>query len=130
MGSGEKAADLSEEIVDALEAINGDQPGCRRVHAKGIVCEGSFLPTIEASGLCKARHFQAPTPALARLSNASGNPRTSDAHPLAGRGLAVKLRPHAGEETDIVSVPLPVFMVRTAEDFLAFTRARVRNAEP
>jgi catalase len=129
VGSGEKAADLSEEIVDALEAINGDHPGCRRVHAKGIFCEGSFLPTIEASELCKARHFQAPTPALVRLSNASGNPATSDAHPLAGRGMAVKLRPQAGEETDIVSVPLPVFMVRTAEDFLAFTRAREPDPE-
>lgn len=129
MSPGEQAADLFEEIVDVLEAINGTHPGFRRIHAKGTVCEGSFLPTIEASSLCRARHFQQPAPATVRLSNASGNPHTSDANPLAGRGMAVKLRPPGGEETDIVSVPLPVFMVRTPEDFLAFTRARIPDPE-
>lgn len=129
MSAGETSTDLSERIVDALEAINGSHPGCRRVHAKGTVCAGSFLPTIEAASLCRARHFQAPAPATVRFSNASGNPHTSDAHPLAGRGMAVKLRPPGGEETDIVSVPLPVFMVRTPEDFLAFTQARIPDPE-
>jgi catalase len=116
---------LAEEIVDALNAINGSHPGCRAVHAKGTVCSGTFTATPEAAELSQAAHLQGdPLRVTVRLSNASGNPHTSDANPIAGRGMAVKFHLPDGEATDIVSVPLAVFLVRTPEDFLAFTRAR------
>ncbi len=121
---------ISERIVDTFEKINGEHPGRRRVHAKGTVCEGSFTSTPEAAALSDAAHLQANTvPASVRLSNASGNPHASDANPIAGRGMAVKFLLAGGESTDIVSVPLPVFMVRTAEDFLGFTEARIPDPE-
>jgi catalase len=121
---------LAEEIVDALNAINGSHPGCRAVHAKGTVCSGTFTATPEAAGLSRAAHLQGdPVTATVRFSNASGNPHTSDANPIAGRGMSVKFHLPDGEATDIVSVPLAVFMVRTPEDFLAFTRARVPDPE-
>ena len=41
---------LWEEIVDALQAVNGGpHPGFRAVHAKGTVCKGTFTPTAEAA---------------------------------------------------------------------------------
>jgi catalase len=121
---------LAEEIVDSLNEINGSHPGCRAVHAKGTVCAGGFTATPEAAKLSRAAHLQGdPVKATGRLSNASGNPHTSDANPIAGRGMAVKFHLPDGEATDIVSVPLPVFMVRTPEDFLAFTRARVPDPD-
>jgi catalase len=130
VASEEKTVTLYEEIVDALNAINGVHDGCRAVHAKGTVCEGAFTATPEAKGLSRAAHLRGePVRATVRLSNASGNPHTSDAHPIAGRGMAVKFHLPEGEATDIVSVPLEVFMVRTAEDFLTFTRARVPDPE-
>ena len=49
---------LWEEIVDAINAINGSHPGHRAVHAKGIVCEGTFTPTPEAAKLSRAAHFR------------------------------------------------------------------------
>ena len=128
----EKASskDLAVEIVDALNAINGSHPGFRAVHAKGTVCSGSFTATAEAAKLSRAAHLQGePVSATVRFSNASGNPKTSDANPIAGRGMGVKFHLPDGEGTDIVSVPLAVFMVRTPEDFLAFTRARVPDPE-
>jgi len=117
--------------VDTLNAASGGPyPGHRAVHAKGTVCKGTFTPTPEASKLSRAAHFQGdPVEVTVRFSNASGDPNTSDAHPIAGRGMAVKFHLPDGSETDIVSVPLVVFMVRTAEDFLAFTRARVPDPE-
>jgi catalase len=120
---------LWEQIVDAINAINGSHPGFRAVHAKGVVCEGTFTPTPEAAGLSRAAHFAEPVKATVRLSNASGNPKTSDANPLAGRGLAVKFHLPDGDATDQATVPLPVFMVRDAEDFLAFTQARIPDPE-
>jgi catalase len=129
-GEKETATSLYEEIVDALNAINGVHAACRAVHAKGTVCRGTFTPTSEAGRLSRAPHFQGdPVEATVRFSNASGNPRTSDANPITGRGMAVKFHLPGGEATDIVSVPLVVFMVSTPEDFLAFTRARVPNPE-
>jgi catalase len=120
-----------EEIVDALEAVNGGpHPGFRVVHAKGTVCKGTFTPTPEAKGLSRAAHLQdEPVEATVRFSNASGNPQTSDANPIAGRGMAVKFHLPGGEATDIVSVPLVVFLARTPEDFLELTRARIPDRE-
>ncbi len=131
MASDQQAtASLWEEIVDALNAINGSHPGFRAVHAKGTVCEGTFAATPDAKRLSRAAHLQGePVRTTVRFSNASGNPKTSDANPIAGRGMAVKFHLADGEATDIVSVPLEVFMVRTPEDFLAFTQARVPDPE-
>jgi catalase len=120
-----------EEIVDTLEVVNGGpHPGFRAVHAKGTVCRGRFTPTKEASGLSKAGHLQGePVETTIRFSNASGHPRTPDADPIAGRGMAVKFHLPDGTETDIVAVPLVVFLARTPEDFLEFTRARIPDPE-
>jgi catalase len=131
MGPSEKTkSTLWEEIVDSLEVINGSHPGYRRVHAKGTFCGGSFTANPEAARLSRAAHLQGePVKTTVRFSNASGNPNTSDANPIAGRGMAVKFHLPDEEATDIVSVPVPVWMVRTPEDFLAFTRARAPDPD-
>jgi catalase len=123
-------ATLWTEIVDALNAVNGRHPGHRAVHAKGTVCTGTFTPTAEASKLSRAAHLQGePVKATIRFSNASGDPNTSDANPIAGRGMAVKFHLPDGEATDIVAVPLVVFLARNPEDFLELTRARIPDPE-
>lgn len=124
-------ATLWEEIVDALQEVNGGaHAGHRAVHAKGTVCTGTFTPTPEASRFSRAAHLQSdPVEATVRFSNASGNPHTSDANPIAGRGMAVKFHVPDGESTDIVAVPLVVFLARTPEDFLTLTRARLPDPE-
>ena len=117
--------------MEALEAVNGGpHPGFRSVHAKGTICEGTFTATPEAKQLSRAAHLQGdPIETTVRFSNASGHPRTPDADPLAGRGMAVKFHLPGGEATDIVSVPLVVFLARTPEDFLEMTRARMPDPE-
>jgi catalase len=124
-------ATMWEEIVDALEAVNGGpHPGFRAVHAKGTICGGTFTATPEAKQLSRATHLQGePVETTVRFSNASGHPHTPDADPLAGRGMAVKFHLADGETTDIVSVPLVVFFARNPEDFLEMTRARIPDPE-
>lgn len=130
MADGETTTSLWEEIVDALNAVNGSHAGHRAVHAKGMVCEGTFAASPEAAGLSRAAHLQGDElRAIVRFSNASGNPRTSDANPIAGRGIGVKLQLPDGEAVDMAAVPLPVFMVSTPEDFLEFTRARIPDPD-
>jgi catalase len=120
----------SEEIVDAMNAINGSHAGHRAVHAKGIVCEGTFTATPEAAKLSRAAHLQGdPVDCTVRFSNASGNPKTSDANPIAGRGIGIKFHLPDGDAVDMAAVPLPIFMVRNADDFLGFTSARIPDPE-
>jgi catalase len=127
----EGTASIYEEIVDALQAVNGGpHPGFRAVHAKGTVCSGTFTATPEAAKLSRGAHLQGdPVETTVRFSNASGHPNTSDVNPIAGRGMAVKFHLPDGEATDIVSVPLVVFLARTPEDFLEMTRARIPDPE-
>jgi catalase len=45
---------LYEHLVDALHALFGVHPGYRAVHAKGIVCEGTFSPAATAASVNRA----------------------------------------------------------------------------
>jgi catalase len=117
------------EIVDALNAIYGEHPGYRAVHAKGILCAATFTATSEASRLTKATHMQGePTRAHVRFSNAGGDPGARDGT-RDGRGMAVKFYLTDGRTTDISAVTIPIFAVRTPEDFLELTLARKPDPE-
>ena len=120
---------VPEQIVDAIHDINGRHEGTRAVHAKGVVCAGTFTAAPEAAPLTKAAHMQGnPVPATVRFSNGGGDPGTKDSA-KDGRGLAVKLYLEDGSRTDLVAITLPQFFVRTADDFLEFTRARKPDPE-
>lgn len=120
---------LWEEIVDAMHEISGVHPGFRAAHARGLVFRGSFEPTPGAAQLCRAPHFQQPVETTVRLSNGSGDPTAKDADRRDGRGLAVKFHLPDGTATDVVSVSIPVFMVKDPQSFLGFLRARVPHPD-
>lgn len=122
-------ASLPEQIVDAIHDINGRHEGTRAVHARGVLCAGSFEATPDAARLTRAAHMQGePVRATIRFSNGSGDPAAPD-RAKDGRGLAVKLYLGDGSRTDLVALTLPRFFVRTPEDFLEFTRARRPDPE-
>src|SRR5271157_672993 len=90
----EKAKDISEQIVDTMNAIFGKHPGYRAAPAKGIVCEGEFTPAPTAAGLSRAPHLQAqgkPVRVTVRFSDSTGIPTVPDGAPGANpHGLAVR----------------------------------------
>ncbi len=115
--------DIAEQIIDFVNATYGSHPGHRAVHAKGVLCAASFVPTPMAADLCRAAHFRGPpVRAHVRFSNASGDPSVNDAV-TGGRGMAVKFYVD-GSTTDILGSTSPAFVARTPEDFLAFNEAR------
>jgi catalase len=123
------APTLPEQIVDSLNDINGSHAGTRAVHAKGVLCAAAFQAAPDAARLTRAAHMQGgPVRATVRFSNGGGNPQAPDSA-KDGRGLAVKLYLEDGSRTDLVAITLPQFFVRTAEDFLEFTRARKPDPE-
>src|SRR3954464_7213626 len=116
--------DLSEQLVDALNAVSGMHAGFRAAHARGVVTSGTFRATAEAARYTRAPHLQGnEIPVVARFSNGSGDPTAAD-HTRDGRGLAIKLRLPDGSSTDMVGLTMPMFFVRTPEDFLEFLAAR------
>jgi catalase len=120
----EADGNLDQQLVDAANAIYGSHPGHRALHAKGTWCAATFTGTSDAAALCRATHFQGePVTALVRFSNGGGKPDSHDANREA-RGMAVKLRPEDGDETDILAVTTPTFVLRTPEDFLELLRLR------
>jgi catalase len=123
------ADEFAEQVVAAMADISGVHPGYRAAHAKGTLCSGSFTATPEAARLTRAAHLQGdPVRATVRFSNGSGDPH-APGHSTDGRGLAVKLYLEDGTKTDMVAVTLPVFFVRTPEDFLDFVRVRKPDPE-
>lgn len=110
--------DLSERIVDVMNAIHGVHPGFRAVHAKGSCCRGTFAATREARRLCRAAHLSGEEVSVTvRFSSGSGKPTRADgAHDE--RGMAVKFHLADGTTTDLVSLTLPVFFTRTPDVFL------------
>jgi len=119
------AETLAERLVEAINALSGRHPGYRAAHARGTLCTGSFTATARAAELTRAAHMQGDAVRVTvRFSNGSGDPDTPDGDRLDGRGMAVKFYLGDGSTTDIVAISLPVFFVRTPDDFLGFMRAR------
>ncbi len=123
---------IGEHLVDALHALFGVHPGYRAVHAKGIVCEGTFSPAPTAASVSRAPHLQnVSVPTTVRFSDFAGVPTVPDGDPLASpRGMAIKFQLPGGIDTDIVAQSYDGFPVRTAEEFLVFVRALATSGPP
>ena len=103
----------------------GSHPGFCPVHAKGIVCSGTFRGAPAARGVSRPPHLQGQTvPTVIRFSNSSGNPDVHDGVANA-RALAVKFQSADGKNTDVLGLSVKGFPARTPEDFLAFLRAQL-----
>lgn len=108
-------------LVDVIVAQYGGAH--RPVHADGIGVRGSFTATPAAATLSRAPHLDGTTvPVTVRFSDSSGIPG-SDERRGDVRGMAVRLHLPDGERTDMIAMTLPVFFVRTPEDFVAFSKA-------
>jgi catalase len=113
------------QIVKTMRALAGSHPGFRPVHAKGIVCSGTFRGAPQARDVSRAPHLQGQAvTTIIRFANASGNPEVHDG--LANtRSLAVKFQLADGKKADILANTIEGFPVRTPEEFLAFLRVQL-----
>jgi catalase len=117
---------LSQQFLDAFDVLSGLHPGFRPVHAKGLMCSGTFTPSPEAAQLTRAPHASRPSiPVTVRYSNAPGVPTAPDNDPAQSgpRGIAVRFHLADHVHTDIIAHSANGFPVRTGEEFLEFLRA-------
>src|SRR5258705_8848570 len=117
------------QLVETMRALAGSHPGFRPVHAKGVVCAGTFRGAPEALRVSRAPHLKGQgVPTIMRFANSSRNPDVHDG--LAGvRSLAVKFQLPDGKKTDILANSIEGFPARTPEEFLAFLRAQLPDPD-
>src|SRR5438132_12097023 len=61
------------QIVEAMRTLAGPHPGFRPVHAKGVVCAGTFHASADAPRVSRAPHFTSRSvPTIVLFANADG----------------------------------------------------------
>ena len=92
------------QLVETMRALAGSHPGFRPVHARRIVCSGTFRGAREARGVSRAQHLKGQSvPTVIRFSSSSGDPGVHDrvAH---ARAMAVKFQLPDGKNTDVLAL--------------------------
>jgi pimeloyl-ACP methyl ester carboxylesterase len=112
---------LAEQIFETIVQLPGNAPGHRIIHAKGIVCQGTFTPTRGAASSSHAKHLSGPAvPITVRFSDADPSPSVSDILPNAApSGMPIRFSLKGGDETDIVSFQL------AAKDFAQLSQNKL-----
>jgi catalase len=127
VAAGLPAASLPERLSDAFIELFGNHPGFREIHAKGIVCEGSWEPYAAASTVSRAPHFLNRAAVTVRFSDFAGIPTISSTDPNASpHGMAIKFHV-ANADTDIVAHSVNAFPAATGEGFLEFILALAKS---
>lgn len=108
---------IAEELVEGVHSVfQGFHPGYRGVHANGRYYSGTFKATPEAKQLSRAIHLQGEViPVTVRHSNSvSGSPWG----PSSSVSMATKFYLPNGTITDLIALPIPVFLGRDPEEVL------------
>ena len=101
------------QIVEAMRTLAGPHPGFRPVHAKGVVCSGTFRASSDAPRVSRAPHFIGQSvPTIVRFANSNGNPDVHDGVPNV-RSIAVKFQLSDGKSADILANSVEGFVART-----------------
>lgn len=117
------AGEDAKHLVQDLHTAFGTHHA-RAVHAKGIILEGTFVPTAGARSLSRARLFKGATIVTVRFSNFTGFPDIADNDPNANpRGMAIKFGPKTAPALDVVTHNFDWFPTRSATEFGALLRA-------
>lgn len=116
---------LCNDLLETFGKLFGLHPGFRPVHAKGILCSGTFQPSPQAAELTRAPHVAGPSVRVAvRFSNSTGIPLIPDNDPNANpRGIGVRFYMQEHVHTDIIGHSHNGFPTRTGEEFLQMIQA-------
>ena len=104
-------------MIDRFEDVNGEHPGFRRNHAKGVCLTGMFESNGNAAKLSTAPVF-APgrTPVIGRFALAGGMPTMADG-PAAVRSMALEFQMADGQQWRTGMNDIPVFPMKDPQAF-------------
>ncbi len=111
------------EVVTAIEAVFGVNPGQRRNHIKGTCARGEFVGNPEVARYSRSKLFSGQAlPVIARFSLSGGNPNAPDTA-RSGRGMALQFRLPDGQMHHMALLNTPVFGAAHPQTFLDLMRA-------
>lgn len=115
--------DLSTQIADVMSQGASGKAHQRFIHAKGIVCQGTFQASPDAATISRAAHLNGGSvPVTVRFSDGAPDITVADNSPdAAPRGMAIRFG--TGRGTDIMTISHNGFVVGTGEEFLALQKA-------
>ncbi len=115
--------DAAQQLAALMSQGPSGKAHERFMHAKGIVCTGSFQPTPGAAVVSRAEHFGGGAVAVTvRFSDGAPDTAIPDTSPDASpRGIAIRFL--VGRGTDIMAISHNGFLVGTGEEFLEFQQA-------
>jgi catalase len=106
-----------DKLMQAFAVANGEHPGFRRNHAKGVCIAGFFESNGSAASLSSADVFKpGRVPVLGRLALAGGMPMQADAQATV-RSMALRFLTPSGAEWRTGMNNIPVFAVNSAQGF-------------
>jgi catalase len=119
----ESSPDLIKQIADVMSQGPSGKAHQRFIHAKGIVCQGTFEASPDAVSISRAAHFSGGSvPVTVRFSEGAPDMAVADNSPdAAPRGMAIRFG--TGRGTDIMTISHNGFVVATGEEFLALEKA-------
>ena len=119
------APNTATATINTMNTLWGRHPGQRANHAKGVVAQGSFVPTPAAAGLSMAPMFSGkPVPVVVRFSDSTGLPALADGDGGANpHGMSIRFQPEGAGYVDVVTNSLGFFPVATGEEFLELLQA-------
>lgn len=104
-------------MIDRFEAVNGEHPGFRRNHAKGVCLTGAFDSNGNGARLSTASVFsQGRTPVVGRFALAGGLPMMADG-PGVVRSLALEFQLPDGQQWRTGMNNIPVFPLKDPQAF-------------
>lgn len=120
----QSSPDLSRQIADLMSQGPSGKAHQRYVHAKGIVCQGTFQASPGAEAISRAVHLNGKSVSIkVRFSDGAPDTTVADNSPEAApRGMAIRFA--VGQGTDIMAFSHNGFLVGTGEEFLALIQAQ------
>jgi catalase len=110
-------ADDASVAIDRIEAATHPRPQDRRLHARGGIYTGKFIPSGHLSGMTIAPHLRYETDVVVRMSNGAPTFDADDRRPGV-RGMAVKFVSDGDTVADLVAANFTVFPSREPEGFI------------
>lgn len=115
----------ADQVVGAMEKLNGVVPGERRNHIIGICVKGTFVGSKNVQPYSSSALFSGETiPVVGRFSLAGGNPKAPDTAKNP-RGLALQFALPGNNIHHFTMLNIPVFSAATPQTFYDATMANM-----
>ena len=110
-------APSADQVVGAMEKLNGTVAGQRRNHIVGVCIAGSFTGDKQAQIYSKSALFSgSPIPVIGRFSLAGGNPNAPDSA-KSPRGMALQFELPDSKIQHFTMLNIPIFSAATPKTF-------------